>query len=213
MSEFMSCCKCCLSFIFSVGLSALFLWLSLCPSLPTFSIQNFYVPALNTTTTTTGGGTTVAIDFIIDNSNKFKGIYYDDLNIALYYAPNLNSFPVGNDSMPGFYQGHKKKATKKTTLQEAKIPRAAAVKTVSSNGTVSFRVDLGTKVRYKIVGRKTRRHKIKVQGDVSVDKQGKKTHKKSIKLKSAAHGGGGCNWHCFYRVMASSIKKMSTSNA
>ncbi|XP_043689436.1 protein NDR1-like [Telopea speciosissima] len=198
MSESMSCCKCCLSFIFSVGLTALFLWLSLRPSPPTFSIQNFYVPALNTTTT--GGGTTVAIDFIIDNSNKFKGIYYDDLNITLYYAPNLNSFPVGNGSITGFYQGHKKKANKKTTLQEVKIPWAAAVKTVSSNGTVSFRVDLATKVRYKIVSRKTRRHKIKVQGDVSVDKQGKKTHKKSIKLKSAAHGGGR---HCFYRVMAS----------
>ncbi|KAK1360768.1 hypothetical protein POM88_045242 [Heracleum sosnowskyi] len=44
-----SCCNFCCTFIFTSGLTALFLWLSLRPSNPTCSIQHFDVPALNKT--------------------------------------------------------------------------------------------------------------------------------------------------------------------
>ncbi|KAJ4969258.1 hypothetical protein NE237_015959 [Protea cynaroides] len=63
--------------------------------------------------------TTVDIDFRIEDTNKEKGVYYDDLNVMLnfifghslinlfsaplYYAPNLSS-PIGNSSISGFYQ-------------------------------------------------------------------------------------------------------------
>ncbi|XP_042518581.1 protein NDR1-like [Macadamia integrifolia] len=188
MSESKNRCRCCVSFIFTIGLTALFWWLNLRSSSPTFSIQNFSVPALNTsakTKTTTTTTTTVAIDFRIQNSNKYEGVYYDALNITLYYSPNL-SFPVGNASIFGFYQRHKKKAVKEVTLHEVKIPWGAAARTVSSNGTVGFRVDLATAVRYKVFGWKTGRRQMKVHGDVSVDNLGKQTYKKQIKLRSAA---------------------------
>ncbi|KAJ4976434.1 hypothetical protein NE237_001540 [Protea cynaroides] len=126
--------------------------------------------------------------FRIENTNNEKGVYYDALNVTLYYAPN----PI--------LSGYKKKAIKHATFQDPKIPWGAAMKTVSLNKTVGFRVDLATEVRYKIFRWKTGRHKIRVHGDVSVDKQGKKTHKKPIKLKSAAPNSSG-HRTCFYGFM------------
>ncbi|KAJ4976120.1 hypothetical protein NE237_001226 [Protea cynaroides] len=197
MSEEMKYCRCCMTTTFSLGFTALFLWIGLRTSSPAFSIQNFSVPALNTTSKT--NTTTVAIDFRIENTNNEKGVYYDALNVTLYYAPNLSS-PVGKASISEFYQGYKKKAIKHATFQDLKIPWGAAMKTVSLNKTVGFRVDLATEVRYKIFRWKTGRHKIRVHGDVSVDKQGKKTHKKPIKLKSAAPNSSG-HRTCFYGFM------------
>lgn len=42
-----TCCSYCFSFIFTAGLTSLFLWLSLRPDKPKCSIEYFYVPALN----------------------------------------------------------------------------------------------------------------------------------------------------------------------
>ncbi|XP_043696808.1 protein NDR1-like [Telopea speciosissima] len=209
MSESMSCCRCCTSFIFTLGLTSLFLWLSLRPSSPAFYIQNFYAPALNTTTTATATAaatdtntinTTIAINFKIENTNKDKRIYYDALNITLYYRPNL-SFSVGNALVPGFRQGHQKKAFKQATVQPVEINWEEAVKKVSSNGIVGFRVDLATNVRYKIIVWTTERHKVRVHADVMVDKQGKQIEKKRIKLKSAAPDRC-CHRSCFSGVLA-----------
>ncbi|XP_042489806.1 protein NDR1-like [Macadamia integrifolia] len=191
MSESPSCCQCCTSFIFTLGLTSLFMWLSLRPSSPSFYIQNFYAPALNNTTNTTGAtiNTTISIDFKIKNTNKDKRVYYDALNITLYYPQN-QSIPVGNTSVPEFQQGHHKTASKPVTVQPVEISWEDAVKNVSSNGTVRFTVYLATSVRYKIIWWITRRHRMKVHVDVNVDKQGKQIEEKHIKLKSAAHDGG-----------------------
>ncbi|KAJ4981567.1 hypothetical protein NE237_032404 [Protea cynaroides] len=150
------------------------MWLSLRPSKPSFSINYFYVPALNTTAatnTTNSTNTTIFIDFKIKNTNKDKRVYYDALNITLNFSSL--SYSVGNAWVPAFRQGHKKTAVKRATVEQVKIPWKEAVRNVSLNMTVDFRVDLVTAVRYKILFWKTGRHKIRFQADKKVDKQGK----------------------------------------
>ncbi|OVA11158.1 Late embryogenesis abundant protein [Macleaya cordata] len=183
MSEQPSCCRWCAGFLFSLGLTSLFMWLSLRPSKPTYSIESFYIPVLNKTANDTRN-TTISFDLRLKNENKDKGIYYDALDITLYYGHNLSS-PIGNVSISGFYQGHKKKAHRVETVQTVGVPWETAKQEVS-NGTTIFRVDLATAVRYKIMAWKTGRHKMKLGVNVTVNDQGLKTAKKGVELSCAS---------------------------
>ncbi|XP_010240945.1 PREDICTED: protein NDR1-like [Nelumbo nucifera] len=185
MSESTGCCRWCTSFIFTLGLTALFLWLSLRASKPSCSVQSFYVPALNLTANDPRNAT-VAIHLRLSNGNKDKGIYYDDVRIALYYNAVNGTVAVGNTSIPAFYQGHNKKATKQGTVKTEGVPWNNAQKNVSANGEVEFRVDLATAVRFKIVWWKTKRHRMNISGRVQVNRDGKKTYNKNIKLSGAS---------------------------
>ncbi|WOH04223.1 hypothetical protein DCAR_0623632 [Daucus carota subsp. sativus] len=169
-----SCCNFCCTFLFTSGLTALFLWLSLRASNPTCSIQQFDVHALNKTANATSNHT-IYFDLKLDNKNKDKGIYYDALNLTFYYGTN-KSQRIGNFTIKGFYQGHHK-----NTHRENNVTFDA----VSVSGSV-FRVDLETKVRFKIMGFKTKRHRIAVWAQVEVNDNGQKKKKKGIKLKSGA---------------------------
>uniref|UniRef100_A0A5B6YRC5 Late embryogenesis abundant protein LEA-2 subgroup domain-containing protein n=1 Tax=Davidia involucrata TaxID=16924 RepID=A0A5B6YRC5_DAVIN len=176
------CCRCCFSFILTSGLTALFMWLSLRTSNPVCSIQDFYVPALDKTANSTTN-TTISFDLKLDNENKDKGIYYDALNLTLYYGPNQSHpNPIGNATFIAFYQGHKKNTHRKKSVETyGVVPWEAA-----SNGTAVFRVDLATAVRFKIIAWKTKKHKLVVGAQVEVNSFGKKVMKKGIRLKSGA---------------------------
>lgn len=176
------CCRCCCSFIFTLGLTALFMWLSLRTDNPTCSIQYFYLPILNKTLNATTNKT-LFFQLKLDNGNKDKGIYYDPVNLTFYDNPN-RSHVMGNHTIPGFYQGHKKKAKKDGALE---VNTTLVTKAAYPNGTAYFRVDLATAVRFKIMAWKTKRHKLMVGADVEVTDQGNgKVYKKGIKLKSGA---------------------------
>lgn len=176
-----SCCNFCCIFIFTSGLTALFLWLSLRASNPTCSIQRFDVPALNKTANTTSNHT-IYFDLKLDNQNKDKGIYYDTLNLTFYYGAN-KSQPIGNFTVHSFYQGHRKNTHRKNLvdLYNVSFETASVLDSVSK-----FRVDLKTAVRFKIMGFKTKRHKMVVGAQVEVNDSGQKAKKKGIKLKSGA---------------------------
>ncbi|XVE50546.1 hypothetical protein DITRI_Ditri01bG0171500 [Diplodiscus trichospermus] len=171
---------CCCSFIFTLGLTALFMWLSLRTSNPKCSIQSFYLPSLNRTLNRT---TDPTLNFTIelDNPNKDKGIKYDPLNITVYDFPSRSH--VGSVLMPGFYQGHKKKAKK---LGQGTANTTVALGAVSQNGTGVFRVDMATAVKFKIIFWYTKKHKIRVGADVVVNASGVKVDHKGIRLKSMA---------------------------
>lgn len=193
MEDSGGCCRCCTSFIFTMGLTALFMWLSLRTSNPTCSIQSFQVPALNQTLNTTTN-TTIYFLLKLDNGNKDKGIYYDNLNLTVTYRTNITlplntSQPVKNFTVHGFYQGHNKKAKKNQSFVPDRFDWPAAKRTLWTNGSAVFRVDLATKVRFKIIFWKTKRHKLIVGADVEVDKQGLKIKKKGIKLSGGPQLG------------------------
>lgn len=182
------CCRCCFSFIFTLGLTALFLWLSLRTSNPTCAIQSFYFPALNRTLNDPKN-TTVYLTLKLQNGNKDKGIFYDNVNLTLSYIPNITDpKKIVNDTfVAAFYQGHKKTAKKEVNFSAAGLNWTAAM----AVNTTTFRVDLETAVRFKIMAWKTKRNRIKVGANVEVNEFGEKVKKKkAIKLSGAGKNGG-----------------------
>ncbi|CAA2969118.1 protein NDR1-like [Olea europaea var. sylvestris] len=177
--------NCCCSFIFTSGLTALFLWLSLRTSKPTCSVQNFLVPSLNKTdnSTTTRNNHTIFFDIKLDNGMKDKGVHYDTINLTFFYDQNY-SFPIATYTVPGFYQGHNKHTSRKAVVETNGVPWEAAFEAVSNGSTVAFRVGLATRVKFKILVFYTKRHSLIVKADIPVNDFGKKVNKKGIKLKS-----------------------------
>ncbi|KAL7608137.1 hypothetical protein Lser_V15G13896 [Lactuca serriola] len=181
------CCRCCFSFILTLGLTSLFLWLSLRTSNPVCSIQDVYIPALNKTRNSTSDQS-IYLDLKLDNENKDKGIFYDPLNITLHYyinQSNGNGIPISNYVLKGFYQGHQKKARRKNWTDTQGVPWDAAVNITGGRPPV-FRVDLATAVRFKILVWKTKRHRLILGADFEVSDRGQKLQKKGTRLKSGA---------------------------
>ncbi|XP_040988438.1 protein NDR1-like [Juglans microcarpa x Juglans regia] len=177
------CCRCCCSFIFTLGLTSLFMWLSLRTNDPNCSVQNFYLPALNKTLNTPRNNTLIFM-VRLDNTNKDKGVYYDNVSLTFYDSPNKSqSHLIGNYTIPGFHQGHHKKAEKSG---ETEVNMTLVFLAVAPNGTAEFRVDLATAVRFKILWWKTKKHRLTRGGSVLVDDKGAKVNKKGIKLRSGA---------------------------
>ncbi|KAJ4869540.1 Protein NDR1 [Raphanus sativus] len=175
-----SCCSCCLSFIFTAGLTSLFLWLSLRADKPKCSIEYFYVPSLNKSLDAHSRlNTTLNFMVRLANPNRDQGIYYDDVHLSF---SNTNS-SVANYTVPRFYQGHKKKAKK--WGQTLPVNNQTVSRAVLSNGSAVFRMDLKTQVRFKIIFWKTKRYGIEVGADVEVNGDGVKAHKKGIKMKKS----------------------------
>ncbi|XP_015899108.3 protein NDR1 [Ziziphus jujuba] len=183
MEESGGCCRCCFSFIFTLGLTALFLWLSLRTSNPTCSIQSFYAPALNQSLKARDN-TTIYFLLKLDNGNKDKGIYYDNINLTVSYKTNVTPpIYINNLTIHSFYQGHNKKAKKNQSfVPDARFNWTAANQSVARNESVIFRVDLATAVRFKIIAWKTKRHRLVVGADVEINYEGAKKKKKGIKL-------------------------------
>ncbi|XP_065864583.1 protein NDR1-like [Euphorbia lathyris] len=163
-----SICSSCSSLI-TLGFSGFFIWLALKVSKPKCSLQKFYIPSLNQTLNATGNAT-FFFQIKLQNPNRLKGIYYDAVNVTFLYRPTNNQ-SVGTFSIPGFYQGHRKKALKGGQLNASGIDREAVFREVS-NGSAVFRVDLATAVRYKILAWKTKRHRITVGADLNISDQG-----------------------------------------
>ncbi|KAL2523668.1 Protein NDR1 [Abeliophyllum distichum] len=178
--------KCC-RFIITSGFAALFLWLALRTSKPTCSIQDFYVPILNKTdhSAITRNNHSILFDLKLDNEMKEKGVHYDNISLTFFYGPNT-SLPIANYTVPGFYQGHGKKARKKLVVEAHGLPWESAFNNVSYGPMSIFRVGLSTKVRFRIVFWYTKRHNLVVEANVEVNESGKKVNKKGIKLKSGS---------------------------
>ncbi|WCJ37211.1 Late embryogenesis abundant (LEA) hydroxyproline-rich glycoprotein family [Euphorbia peplus] len=157
---------CSFSSLITLGLSAFFLWYGLKVSKPKCSLQKFYIPSLNQTLNTTQNPTILFFQLKLQNPNQLKGIYYDDVNVTFLYRPT-NNLSLGTFSIPGFYQGHKKKALKDGEMNVSRLDREEVFGAVS-NGSAVFRVDLATAVRYKAFLWKTKRHRINVGADLNI---------------------------------------------
>ena len=156
------------------------MWLSLRTSSPDCLLGKFYIP-LNQTSNLT----TLEFELRLKNTNKDKGVYYDPINVTFFDNPNRSHF-IGNFIIPKFYQGHKKKATKKniSNIDQKVVFQAIPV---NRSTTTFFRVDLATSVRYKILMFKTKRDTIRVGLNFEVNGTVIKVNPKDLKLKSNAN--------------------------
>ncbi|XP_058114323.1 protein NDR1-like [Magnolia sinica] len=189
------CCRCGVGLLITLGLTGIFLWISLHSSKPTLKIVDFYVPALNKTASVSNAtagkpprNTTILFILEINNKNKDAGIYYDALNVTFYCGKN-HSF-MGNVTVDSFYQGHKKTAKKKVALQVERRAFWEEVSQAVSNGTkVVFWVDLETRVRYKVMTWKTDHRTMRLEGEVQVNDTGTESKEDGVELhsRSAAH--------------------------
>ncbi|KAE8679123.1 Multidrug/pheromone exporter, MDR family, ABC transporter family [Hibiscus syriacus] len=173
-------CGCC-GGIFSLGLSAVFLWLWIHTSNPRCSIQTLSLPSLSRASNLTTDPT-LSLSLRLVNPNQLKGIQYDLLNVTVYDFPNKSNV-VGNISMPGFYQGYAKKASK---LGQGIANMTVALPAISENGKGVFRVQMATAVKFKTIYGYSKRHRIRVGADVVVNASGVKVGPKGIRLRSMA---------------------------
>jgi hypothetical protein len=186
------CCRCCFSFIITLGLTSLFMWLSLRADNPKITIKYFYLPALNKTFNNRTTNKTLIIELKLDNGNKDKGIYYDAINLNFSDNPNRSlSHLMGNYTIPAFRQGQNKKAKRIVAVE---VNRTMATLAAFPNGSAVFRVDMATAVRFRIMFWKTKKHRLMLGASVGVDDQGggNFNKKKGIRLKSGAPEHGGC---------------------
>ncbi|KAH1032611.1 hypothetical protein J1N35_044785 [Gossypium stocksii] len=173
--------KTCCGGIFSLGMSALFMWLWIHTSNPKCSIQTLSLRSLSGASNLTAERT-LSLTLRLVNPNQLKGIKYDPLNVTVYDFPNKSNV-IGNILMPGFYQGYRKKATKPG---QGTANTTVALRAVSENRTGVFRVDMVTAVKFKTFYGYSKRHKIRIGADVVVNASGDKVDRKGIRLRSMA---------------------------
>lgn len=121
----------------------------------------------------------IYIDLKLDNENNDKRIYYDPLNITLYYYTNVSNTNkmgnvISNYTLRGFYQGKKKHTRRKSWSETNGVPWDDIV------GLAAFRVDLVTSVRFRILFFKTKRHRLVIGADFEVNDRGMNVDKVKI---------------------------------
>ncbi|PKA48689.1 Protein NDR1 [Apostasia shenzhenica] len=171
MSESGGLCQCCTKFVIAAGLTALALWLSFRPIKPRYYLVAFSLAASNSSSV-------ASFQIEIENKNRQHGIYYDDIALSLLAGPNFSS-PLSNSLINAFYQGHRKTADKDGHFSGNRSATAASL----------FRVAANSSYRYKALFWKSRHHAVSIAAEVEVDRGGKKTAEKGIRLTSSSGSG------------------------
>lgn len=150
------------------------------PSDPSFTINDFYVSALNLSdisSTTTAVNQTLFFDLKLHNKNKAMGAYYDPVQITFSYIPNIKlTFVVASFTLPKFYQHNKRSMHVRETVTTRGI--APFNRTITSS---VFKVEVYTKVGFTSPAYRKKGRVDKV-ANVRVGQTGKKESKKGIKL-------------------------------
>lgn len=166
----------CIKLIVSLGVTALILWLSLRTTKPKCSIGDVYVQGLdksiNSNYNKTKRDNHISFQLNLKNEMKDKAVRYDNITLNFYYGKNT-SYPIGNYTFVKFKQGKDKEASKVGMFEAQNMPWDNAIKDVSNNSKAIIRVDVRTKVRYKIIFWYTKRHNYLVENKVEIDDSGK----------------------------------------
>ncbi|KAK7312895.1 hypothetical protein VNO77_37126 [Canavalia gladiata] len=174
-----NCCTCCLSTLISLGITALFLWLTFRTSEPKCFIQSLYVPSLHHH----NKNDTLVFQLKLQNDNKDKGVKYDAVRLAFrLFLDNTTTRPLANATLDAFYQGRGKTAHKwgSAVARGAGVNRTAA----TVNGKVFLRVEFTTSVKYKILMMfYMKRHRLFGGANVEMNvSSGEKVESKEIRL-------------------------------
>ncbi|XP_055815344.1 protein NDR1-like [Solanum dulcamara] len=175
-----SCACHCIKFILGLGVLALILWLSLRTTKPKCSIGDVYVRGLdksiNSNNNTMKRDNHLSFQVHLKNEMKDKAVRYDNITVNFYYGTNT-SYPLGNFTIEGFKQGKDKEAFKSGMIETHNMPWDDAIKVVSNGSKAIFRVDVSSRIKYKITFWYTKKHNYFVENKVEVDNTGKSSAK------------------------------------
>ncbi|PHT58920.1 hypothetical protein CQW23_01283 [Capsicum baccatum] len=162
--------------IVSFGVLALVLWISLRTTKPKCSIGDVYVRGLdksvNSSNNMTSRDNHVSFQLNLNNGMKDKSIRYNDITLNFYYGTNT-SYPIGNYTFDGFKQGKGKETSKSGMIEAHNMPWDDAIKVVSNGSKATFKVEVSSRIKYKIIFWYTKKHNYVVENKVEVDNTGK----------------------------------------
>ncbi|OWM77653.1 hypothetical protein CDL15_Pgr017053 [Punica granatum] len=160
-----------LSLLFILGIISFILWLSLRPHRPRFHIHDFSIPSLSQP----DGFQNAQISFnaTARNSNSHIGVYYDSMEGTVYYRDQN----IGSKSLLfPFYQEPKTTTVITDVLSGATLTvnnqRWMEFTNDRAQGTLVFRVDLTSTIRFKVSTWNSKRHRMHANCDVSVGADG-----------------------------------------
>ncbi|MCL7023188.1 hypothetical protein MKW94_030828 [Papaver nudicaule] len=173
-----------IAIIFSLSLIVLVIWFTVQPIKPHCSLEYFYIPALDKASNDSQAknSTAISVELSFWNRNSEKSIYYDNLNMTLHYYGKISTLPIGNTSIPKFYQHHMHTNHHAEKIQTFGVPWEDLKMKASNGSSAVFRVDLVTNVRYRNGIWKTRRHELRLGVNVTVNDQGMKSVNRSLRL-------------------------------
>ncbi|KAF6158345.1 hypothetical protein GIB67_022425 [Kingdonia uniflora] len=164
-------CAVFLNLVLLLGIIAFIVWLSLRPHRPRFYISSFSIPSLNQENGFENAQ--ISFDETVRNANHDIGIYYDAMTATVYYRDkSIGETPL----LYPFYQ-----PSKNTTLIHGEL--SGATLTVNSDkwkefledrrkGTVIFRLDISSRIRFKVKRWNSRHHKMHTSCDVRMGSDG-----------------------------------------
>ncbi|KAK9051765.1 hypothetical protein SSX86_028393 [Deinandra increscens subsp. villosa] len=164
-------CAVFLSLVFIVGLITFILWLSLRPHRPRFHIHEFSIPSLAQDNGLASAQATYNVT--ARNANLNIGIYYDTMHITLYYQnQNIGEQPL----LFPFYQPPKNSTILYSTLSGTHLvideARWASLVAARMRGTVMFRLEVASVIRFKVAGWTSKEHKMHANCNIGVGPDG-----------------------------------------
>lgn len=161
-------CTCFLGLLFFAGLVAFILWLSLRPHRPRFHVRSFSLSALGQD----NGFVEAAFSFNVSvrNPNQNVDVYYGETDGTVFYLEQQ----VGTTALAfPLHQG-----PKSTTYVYGVLNGTSLTITVDkwkkyvAAGTVQFRLELASRIRFKIMTFESRWHRMHASCDVGVGSDG-----------------------------------------
>lgn len=164
-------CAIFLAFLLIVGIITFILWLSLRPHRPRIYMHEFSVPDLNQVTGFENAN--ISFNVTVRNSNLNIGIYYGSFDSSIYYRDQkIGSIPL----LDPFYQ-----EPKHTKIINGAFSGATLAMNSQhweefmhdrSRGTVVFRLELTSSIRFKVSSWISKHHRMHANCDVSVGQNG-----------------------------------------
>lgn len=183
-------CCCCFAWVCSIlaiilillGVAALVLYLVLEPKAPQFSVTDATISTLNVTTQpilasnaspgVSGLYLNADVTFVVqaENPNKKIGIYYDAVDVTLFYE----GAEIGTGSIPAFYQGHQSTTSLDLRMKGDDVLLTPSIGLALQNslrsdgGSIPLKARTIAQVRIKVGSWKSRDSKFEVDCDVQI---------------------------------------------
>ncbi|QCE08391.1 NDR1/HIN1-like protein 26 [Vigna unguiculata] len=164
-------CATFLGLLFIVGLITFILWLSLRPHRPRFHIHQFNMPGL----TQNYGFENAVITFNVTarNANQNIGVNYESMDAAVFYRDQKIGY---TPLLFPFYQEPKNTTEVDGELSGASLTvsseRWSEFQSDRADGSVVFRLELTSVIRFKISSWESKRHTMHANCDVGVGSDG-----------------------------------------